>query len=241
MKKFIILALALSLAIVLAACGGDDSSSEESEGSNSDNTEEQGQPSAQEPIEFTDEEKIDEDESVADVNGTEIKGSEYNALYPQVKMSLQQGGQASGEQDQVKEHTVNMLIEQELINQAAEEQGVEVTDEEVQSEFDMMEEQAGDQLASVLDQFHLTEEAFKRQLNDNLLTTKYMESEFDIEVTDEEVEEHYNQLAEQNDEVGELEEVEEPIREQLTLTKSQEELQAKLEELKEQAEVETLV
>ncbi|UJL46920.1 SurA N-terminal domain-containing protein [Virgibacillus sp. NKC19-16] len=237
MKKLIILALALSLMILLAACGGDDSG--ESEGSGSENTE--AQPSAQEPIEFTDEEKVAEDESVADVNGTEIKGNEYNALYPQVKMSLQQGGQASDDQDQVKELTVNMLVEQELINQAAEEQGVEVTDEEVQSEYDMMEEQAGDQLASVLDQFHLTEEAFKNQLNDNLLTTKYMESEFDIEVTDEEVEEYYNQLTEQSDEVGELEEVEDQIREQLNLTKTQEQLQTELEELREQAEVEMLI
>lgn len=241
MKKFIILALALSLTIVLAACGGGDSSSEGSEGSNSENTEEQAQQSAQEPIEFTDEEKVAEDKSVADVNGTEIKGSKYNALYPQVKMSLQQGGQASGEQDQVKELTVNMLVEQELIKQAAENQGIEVTGEEVQSEYEAMEEQAGEQLASVLDQFHLTEEAFKNQLNNDLLTTKYIESEFDIEVTDEEVEEYYNQLAEQNDQVGELAEVEDQIREQLTLSKTQEHLQTEVKELREQAEVETLI
>lgn len=233
MKKLIVLALALSIMFVLAACG-DDGQQEDAE--------QEAQPAATDPVEFTDEEKVEEDSSVADVNGSEITGDKYNALYPQVKMTLQQEGQDVSDQDQIKEFTINMLIEQELIKQAAEEEGIEVTEEEVESEFEMMEEQAGEELTTVLDQFQLSEEDFKAQINDDLITDRYMQEKFDVEVTDEEVEEYYEQLVgEAGDEIGELEEVEGPIRQQLTMSKTQEMLQAEVDELKEESDIETLI
>ncbi|MBP1968532.1 uncharacterized protein YfbU (UPF0304 family) [Virgibacillus natechei] len=233
MKKLIVLAFALSIMIVLAACG-DDGQQEDAE--------QEAQPAATDPVEFTDEEKVEEDSSVADVNGSEITGDKYNALYPQVKMSLQQNGQDVSDQDQIKEFTINMLIEQELIKQAAQEEGIEITEEEVESEFEMMEEQAGEELTTVLDQFQLSEEEFKAQLNDDLITDRYMQENFDVEVTDEEVEEYYEQLVgEAGDEIGQLEDVEGPIRQQLTMSKTQEMLQAEINELKEESDIETLI
>ncbi|GAB3045976.1 SurA N-terminal domain-containing protein [Virgibacillus ainsalahensis] len=237
MKKLLILALALSIALILSACGGDDSA-EEQENQTTNNPSEQ----AQEPVEVTDEEKIEEDASVVNVNGKEVKGDKYNPIYMQVKTTMQQSGQDISNLDQIKEQTVNLLIEQELILQDAEKVGIEVSEEEVQTELDSIKEQSGEQLTTVLDQLQITEDQFKSQLNDDLITTEYMEQELEVEVTDKEVEEFYNQLKEQSgEEVGEMEELEEQIRQQIKMNKTQEKLMTKVEELQEQAEVEKLI
>ncbi|PAV30583.1 hypothetical protein CIL05_05635 [Virgibacillus profundi] len=247
MKKFIMLALALSLAIVLAACADD--SAEENEGSEEteENTSEQEQePSSEqaqepEPVEITDEEKVDEEAAVVSVNGDEIKGNKYNPIYSQLKMTMQQSGQDTSNLDQLKEQTINVLIEQQLIKQAAEDKGLEVTEEEVQSEFTTLKEENGEQLSAVLEQFQLTEENFKNQLADDLITQKFIDSELDTEVTDEEIKETYDQLKEQNEEIGELETVEPQLKQSLKNQKVQEQLQVKVKELRENAEVETLI
>lgn len=233
MKKMLMLLFTVGLALVLAACGND-------------GTEEEAAPTepaqeAQEPAEISEEEEMAEDTSVATVNDSEITGEKYNPVYFQVKSTLQQNGKDVSDPQQVREMTLNLLVEEELILQDAEEKGIEVTDEEVQSELDLIKEQAGEELTAVLEQLHLTEEQFKAQLNDDLTTSKYMGSEFEVEVTDEEVQEFYDQLKEQDSGVGELEQMEDLIREQLTMNKTQQQLADRVVELKEDSNVEFLI
>ncbi|MFC2947872.1 SurA N-terminal domain-containing protein [Virgibacillus sediminis] len=236
MKKLLMFTLALLTTAVLAACGGDDSAKEGNQ-ETPDNPSEQ----AQESVEVTEEEKVGEDESVVKVNDSEVTGEKYNPIYLQVKTTMQQSGEDISDKEKIKDLTLDLLVEQELILQDAERAGIEVTEEEVEQEYANIKEQSGDQLPAMLEQFQLTEEQFKSQLSDDLVTTKYMESELDVEVTDEEVEEMYNQLKGQNEDVGELKELEEPIRQQLRSQKEQEQLMTKVEELKKEADVETLI
>ncbi|MFA1821872.1 SurA N-terminal domain-containing protein [Virgibacillus oceani] len=225
MKKLLIVSFVLGLSIILAACGNDEDESQE----------------APEEIAFADEERVDPDTLVATVNGDEIKGDRYNPIYTQVKMQMAQFGEDVSDLDYLVEQTLNVLVEQQLINQDAEEVGIEVTEEEVQGEFDELKEQNEDQLAVVLEEFDLTETEFKTQLRDDLITTAYIESELDIEVTEEEIEEFYEQLTEENGEIGELEELEESIRTQLANQKTSEQLPGKVEELREEAEIEHMI
>ncbi|WP_249871396.1 SurA N-terminal domain-containing protein [Oceanobacillus saliphilus] len=235
MKKLLMLLTTLTLAITLAACNNDDDV-EESENTGTDTSEQ-----AQQELEITEEEQLEDDTSVAVVNGEEIIGKDYNPIYSQVKTTMYQYGQDVSNLEMIQNQTVDILIEQTLIKQDAETAGIEVTEEEAEEELARIKEASNEeQFTALLEQYNMTEEDFKNQLVDDMITMKYVE-EFDTEVSDEEVQEYYDQLKEQNEEIGELEEVEDQIREILVNEKQSEQLRAKVEELRETAEVETLI
>lgn len=240
MKKLLLLALALCLAVALAACGNDDSADKDKDKKKDEEKADTAE-QAQEPVKITDKEKVDEKEPVVSVNGDEISGDKYNSTYTQIKMSMHQYGQDVSDLDKLKDQTLNILVEQQLIKQDAAEKGLNVTDDEIQSEFDSIKEENGEQLTAVLDQFKLSEDDFKNQLADDIITNKYMEKELDVKVTDKEVEEYYNQLKEQSEDIGKLDEMKDQIKEQLESQKGQEQLQTKVKELKEKAEVKNLI
>ncbi|WP_087974466.1 SurA N-terminal domain-containing protein [Oceanobacillus rekensis] len=237
MNKLLMLLITITVAITLAACGNDDTDTEESEKKSEATTSEQ----AQQELEITEEEKLAEDTSVAIVNGEEINGTDYNPIYSQVKSTMYQYGQDVSDLNMIKNQTVDILIDQALVKQDAEAKGIEVTEEEAQEELNTIKESGNEEdFAALLEQYNMTEEDFKKQLMDDLLTIQYVE-EFDATVSDEEIQEYYDQLKEQNEEIGELEEVEEQIREILVNEKQSEQLRAKVEELKEGAEIETVL
>ena len=236
MRKLIMLAIALCLAIVLTACN-DDSAEEDKNNDSEESTSEK----AEEPVEITDEEKVDKATAVVNVNGDEVNGDEYNSIYKQLKMTMHQYGEDTSNLDQIKEQTINILIEQQLIKQDAADKGLKVSEEEVQSEFDTLKENNGEQLTAVLEQFQLSEDNFKDQLADDLITQKYIESELDTEVTDKEVQESYDKLKENNEEIQDFDTIKDQLKQTLTNQKVQEQLQVKVDELKENAEVETLI
>ncbi len=241
MKKWIIFALTITLAFVLAACGGDneeDKTAEQDEQQEEGNTEDGGE--KPEPVEITDEEKVDDGETVVSVNGEEIKGDRYNPAYLQLKTMNTQFNQDVNE-DQLKKQTLDMLINQQLINQDAADKGIEVSKDDVQKEFDTIKKEGKDRLNTALEQFQLNEEQFKNMLRDNLITSQYLNAEFDIEVTDKEVEDYYKQMKEQNEEIGKLEDVKDRIKQTLKDEKTNEQLQKRVEKLKEDADVETMI
>ena len=238
MKKFLLLILALSV-MALAACGDD--SAEKDKDEKKEDTEEVAD--AKQSAEVSDKEKVKEDDVVASINGTEIKGAKYNSIYSQLKMQLSNTEQDISDLDLLKDNTLDVLVKQELIKQESEKAGLEVTEEEVDSEIEMFKTEIGDEFDTVLKENDLTEESLKEQLTFELLTEKYINTEFtDVEVTDEEVEEYYAQVKEQQgEEAPKLEEVEESIKEGLTQQKRQEEFQKKIVELEEKAEIEHLI
>lgn len=231
------LVIMLCLAVVLAACNNDSSEESENSGENASQQEQQ-----QQELEITDDEKLPQEESVANVNGEEIKGIDYNPVYTQVKTMMYQYGQDVSDLETIQDQTINILVEQELIKQDAEELGIDVTEEEAQEELDKIKE-AGteEEYAAVLEQYNMTEGDFKNQLLNDLITVKYIEDQFTVEVTDEEVQEYYDQLKEQNSEIGEFEEVEGQIRQILENEQQSEQLRARVDELMENAEVETFI
>ena len=155
---------------------------------------------------------------------------------------MYQYGQDVSNLDMIKDQTVSILVEQTLIKQDAENEGIKVTDEEVQEELVSIKETSGeDQFTTLLEQLQLSEDEFKEQLTGELVTRKYMDSEFEVEVTDKEVQEYYDQLKEQNGEIGKLEEVEGQIKDVLTNEKQSEQLRTRIDELKENAEVENVL
>ncbi|ASK61424.1 hypothetical protein CFK37_04160 [Virgibacillus phasianinus] len=243
MKKVIMLVLVLGIATILAACG-DDSASDNSKSNDDKKSEETAQPATKD-VKITDKEKVDSDKVVSKINGEEITGKEYNASYAQTKTLMNQYGQDVSDLENVKKQALNVIVEQELLKQEAKEQGIEVTDKEVQKQFKTIKEKNADQFKAVLDQYHLTEATYKDQLAFELTLQKYMKQEIKAEeITDKEVKEYYSKLKEQSKDaktIPKLEEVKDQIKGQLKQQKQQQQLQAKVEKLKEDAKIKHMI
>lgn len=228
----------LSLAIGLVACSNKTTNKDTNEIADIQSTEED----TNQEIEFNDDEKINEDKVVANINDIEITGEMYNLIYVQTKIQLDQFGQDVSDLEYVKELAIDGLINQEIIRQDAKKAGIVVSDEEITSEFEAIKSDNEERFQTFLEKYHLTEQAFKDQLLFALTHDKYIESELPlIEVTDEEVEEVYNELKKSNQEIASLEDVEEQLKRELIIQKEQESLQQRIEELKEQATIEKYI
>lgn len=231
MRKLLMSIMALGLSVVLVACGG------KSEGQEDNDAQEI------ETVEFTEEETVSNDQVVATINGNEIKGEEYNLIYAQTKVRLHQYRQDISDLDMLKEQTLNILIDQELLRQDAERAGIEVSAEEVEGQFDEAKEEISEeQFTAFLDQYRLTEEEFKNQLYFSIMHDKYLELEIpEAEISDEEVKEVYEELKEQNEEFPDFEEVEERLKQELAMQQEQEELQDRINELRDEAEIDKII
>ena len=230
MKKISLYILALTTVLVLAACGYDSDEEEEAQ--------EAQEPPEQEEVEISDDEKVDEDEAVVSINDVELTGEAYNLIYVQTKSELAQVGQDIEDDSEMKNAAIDALVGQELLKQDAENQGIEIDEDEVESEFKTFKEENEEELTSLLDEYDLSENAFKDQLHFSLIYEQYLESDApEMEISDDEVQEMYDELKGENEEMPELEDVEEQLKQGIR----QEKIQAKIEELKEDAEVETLI
>lgn len=225
--------IGLSMLLVVSACG--DKEEEETE-----------EVQAPEQVEISEEELADEEEVIATVNETEILGSQYNPAYRERKemesFTVEPGEEI--EPEKVKEIILEGLIGQELINQESEKLDIEVTDEEIQEELEILEEQEGDVLDSLLEQFDWTEEDLENQIRQDLTNKHYIEEKIEVEVTDEEAKEEYERVkaeTEDKDTVPEYDEVKDNVKLQMTQQKQNEELLKHIDKFKEEAEIETLI
>lgn len=147
-----------------------------------------------------DEEKLNK-KVVAEVNGVEITRGEYVYQYESVVnyyesyLGTDVFAGESGEQlkENLQENILDSMIEQEVLKQEAEKRGFEVTDEEIQAEFDTTKEYYGDSFESALEEAGFTEETYKEEIRTSLLLSKLEEDLIkDVEVSDEEALEYYN-------------------------------------------------
>lgn len=217
------------VALLLTACGSDD-------------TDEQSDGNGQGTFEITEDEKIADDEVVLNINGTDVMGDRYNLAYLQTKAQLFQFGEDTSDRESLKELALNALVEQQLLEQDADEKGVEVSEEEIESEFESIKSDDEEHFESFLEEYHFTEDTFKMQLSFAMLYDKYIESVFpNIEVSDEEIEDVYNDLKSENEDIADLEDIKDFLRAELTHRKEGEKMQERIEELKEEADIETKI
>jgi foldase protein PrsA len=92
--------------------------------------------------------------------------------------------------DDIRDETMNYFINQELIRQVASEQGVSVTESEIDSELDLQKEETGsdDDWQAMLESLGETDEEYRDDVRDMLLTYKLMDVLSDgLEVSDEDL------------------------------------------------------
>lgn len=239
LRKLTYLLITGLLLVVLAACGGNENSSNDKKQEDT-KTEEQAGEQKQPEVD-----KVDADKVVATVNGTEITGEDFNPVYTQNQMQyVQMGQEVPKEQlEQMKTQIVESLVGQELILQDAKDKGYEATEEQVDEELKGVKEsfESEDQFKAALKENDMKVEELREQLANNVLYTTYVEKEIKVdEVTEEEMKESYDKAKEQgsSEEMPAYEDVKPQIKEGIEKEKQGKKMQELVEKLKEDAEVE---
>ena len=252
-KLGIVLLIMVMGVMVLTACG-------DGEADNGDN----GESAQSEEVPMGEEqapEEIDMDAFEAEdpflrVNDEEVLFAEFEEEFERSKNTVAQqyGVDMDGEQGevmipQIQEQAVQALISQRVMLQEAEDQGIEVTDEDVDENIAALTQQFGGEegLEEAMEAEGLDDDSLRGFLRENLMIEKLMEQNLDlesIEVTEEEKEDYYAQLEQNWEEQGQesmpYEEVEEEIALQLQQQKQQEMQMEYLQELMDQSDVERL-
>src|SRR5699024_10627171 len=227
MKKYIAGLSILLVAIFLVACGDNN---DNEEGSNEAAPEQET-----EQVEISDDEKVPDEDTVAVINDEDVTGETYNIIYAQLKSFAGQSEQ-DVDQKEIQELTMDSLIDRTVLLQYAEEEGIEVSDEEAEDEIDTIKSENEEKYENILEQFQMSEDRYKEKLRFELTLEKFKEKKIDEDVTDEEVKEAYDELADENEDVPELDEVEDELKANLLDQKTNEALQKKIDKVKEDAE-----
>lgn len=193
--------------------------------------------------------RVDDKKTVATVNGQKITGSDYNSVLSSTQMQMQQMGQdptAKEALKQVKDQTVNTLVGQNLLMQEADKKGFKASDDEVKKQIDEIKKQYNNdekKFQEALKMQKMNEQQLNEQVAESIKMNKYVEKEIPAPaITDKEIEDYYNQFAQQGGQKPpKLEEVKPQIKQQLTQQKQNETLGKKVEELKKTAKVEVMI
>lgn len=259
----------------LAACGGGDGGAEGDQGASAGASQqasggssegaqaapEDAQPSMPEP----DVENVPE--VVATVNGEEISGEEFTTAYEgqfqQMAMQSQMSGQEMN-QDEMKKQLAESMVGTELLVQDAEEQGHEVSEEDVNAFLEETAESSGvasvDELLATFEEQGFSEDQIRSDAQKQLMLDQTIE-QLDIpEPSDEELKELYDSsIAAQSEAQGgapaeggadggaegesgapetpSFEELKPQLEQQVSSQKENEALSQKIEELREGADV----
>lgn len=234
MRKLMIAFIVGICIFTLGACGNKADNNDENE------------PEQEQEFSIGEDETVDSDEVVAVVNDKDITGDLYNVVYTQTKINLANMGQDVEEElDVIQEATMEQIVNQELIRQNAEESGITVSDDEVEGELAELKTEDEDEFHEFLETYDLKEDAFKDQISFALYHDKFLESEVSASVSDEEIEETYEDLKKQKEasddeeeEFPSFDDVKDQLHENILQQKEQEELMDIVDELKDSASIE---
>ncbi|WP_099355103.1 SurA N-terminal domain-containing protein [Fredinandcohnia onubensis] len=247
MKKMMFTFVTGLMAVVLAACGGNEESKvdENNDKAKTEVTEQQKQ--MEEMQKKLAAQQIDEKKTVAIVNDTKILGSDYNGILSSIQGQMQQMGQdptSKEAADQVKNQTIDSLVGQTLLLQEADKKSYKVSEADIQKRLDEVKKQfkTEKEFESALKKSGMDMKTLETQIADGLKLNQYVEKEIPAgEITDEEIQKTYDQYAEQGkttgQEIPKLEEVKPQIEKSLQQQKQQEKLAQHVEELKKNAKI----
>ncbi len=249
-KLLTVLMITVMGLVVLTACNGEEPDNEESAGGSNDALEEQ-QSEAPEELNMDD---FDDEDVFIRIDGEDILFADFEEEFERSKnmVAEQYGIDLDSEEGavmlpQIQQQAIQTLISQEVMVQEAEDQGIEVTDEDVERNIEELTHQFGGEegLLEAMEAEGLDEESLKDFLRENLMVEQLMSENLnlqDLEVTEEEKKAYYAQLEENWEEQGQestpYEEVEEQITQQLQQQKQQEMQLEYLEELIASREIE---
>ncbi|WP_424237805.1 SurA N-terminal domain-containing protein [Bhargavaea ginsengi] len=247
MKKMMSILMTSFLAVVLAACGGNEETKEADQENKAATAETDQQKQMEDMQKKLEEQHVDEKETVAVVNDQEILGSQYNNTIAALQGQMQQMGQdptSKEAAEQIKTQTIDSLVGQTLLLQEADQKGYQASESDINKKLDEVKGQfkTEKEFDAALEQSGMDMKTLETQIAEDIQLQQYVEKELPAgEVTDEEIQTAYDQFAEQgksaDQEVPKLEEMKPQIEQSLQQQKQQEQLAQQVEKLKENAKI----
>lgn len=192
--------------------------------------------------------QMDARKPAAKVNDVAITKSDYQSSLEQLSdMSAAQGADLSDAAtlEALKEQTIETLVNAEVLRQAALDEGLTASNEDIDGRYNEISEGLGgaEALAAKMAEFGVTEAALKRDIENEFLIQQLFDLKvFDsVEVTDTEVQELYDQAVLLGNELPPLEEIREAIVDQIRNEKAQPLINDYIEELRNEADIEILI
>lgn len=248
-KKLLLSIAAVAAAFSLAACGADGDDADTDDAAQS---QEQGEQAMPEP------ELDDIPDVVAVVNGEEISGESFSENYESQYQQLTMQAQMTGEepdQEELKSQALDMMINSELLVAKAEDEGFSASDDDIDEYLDSMAEENGLESADALqEEFEaqgLSEDRVREDIQKEVLIEQVIDTIDIPEPSDDELQEIYDMQVEQleamNEQVEEdqaqevpsFEELEPELEEQAVAQKENEAVTELLEDLRDDADIET--
>ena len=249
MKKMMFILITGLLAVVLVACGGNE---ESKEAKNDDiaktaETDQQKEQQMEEMQKKLEAQQIDEKKTVAIVNDKEILGIDYNVALASIQGQMQLMGQDPSSKEateQAKNQAIDGLVGQTLLLQEANKKSYNVSEADINKQLDEIKKQfkTEKELEAALKESGMDMKALETRIADNIKLTQYVEKEVPVgKITDDEIQQMYDQYAEQGkstgQEVPKLEDIKPQIEQSLQQQKQQEKLAQQVEELKKTATI----
>ena len=215
-KRLAAVSLSVTLSLVgLTACGGSDDTTDSDAASSSapagsDDAAASSAPDPAAPDAMPEPDLEEIPDPVATVNGQDVTKEEFVTYYESQFASAAGQAQMSGEEvdeEQLQEDTLEVVVDSVLLRQAAEEEGLEPSDEEVDTLLEELATGNGlesvDQFLEVLEQQGMDEETARREAASQLAIQAYVEQEAPVEEpTDEELRAYYDELVAQQEDAG---------------------------------------
>ncbi|MBY0537928.1 SurA N-terminal domain-containing protein [Patescibacteria group bacterium] len=190
--------------------------------------------------------------AAAIVNGTKISKADYDKNLTQLQTgATAQGIDVNNEsiQSEIKQQAIDVLINTELLRQAAYSEGALVTDEQIEARYQEIVTSIGgeEQLAAKMVELGITEPALRKDIEGEILIQGHLSKAVDISkvtISEQELTDAYTQIsgtAATGVTVPPLEEIKTQLEAQLKTNKEQELVNAYITELREAATIEILI
>ena len=182
---------------------------------------------------------------VAVVNGEDVTSSDFVLSVNQVtQTATQQGADPSDPavKAQIEGQAMDVLINTVLLRQAADASGITVTPEQIDAELSNITAQyeSPEAFDAALTEFGLSNEDVRSDLEEKLVIDQYLQSNdavAAVTVSDAEVQDMYDTLSAQGTGLPSLEEIRQPLEEQLLAQKQQQLISDVINGLREAAEI----
>jgi peptidyl-prolyl cis-trans isomerase SurA len=190
--------------------------------------------------------------AAAIVNGTKITKADYDKNLAQLQTAAEAQGadvKDASIQAEIKKQAIDVLVNTELLRQAAYAEGAMVTDDQVNARYEEIKSSIGgeEQLAAKMTELGITEPALRKDIEGEILIQGHLSKAVDtskITVTEKELTDAYAQIsstATAGVTIPPLDEIKTQLEAQLKTNKEQELVNAYITKLREGASIEVLI
>ena len=186
---------------------------------------------------------------VATVNGVKISKEQYEKNREQIIASAKQQGLDVSDtkvQSEIDTQAIDVLVNTELLRQAAKTAGVVVTPEQIESRYQEIVTTVGgvDELAQKMTELNVDENSLRSDIEGEILIKTYLADAVDIssiKIEESEIKTAYENASSTGSNLPPLEEVAPQIEAQLKAVKEQDLIKIFIDNLKEKAEIEITI